>query len=293
MSGFGGAADSVFIVGCGRSGTTLLYELLATHPAFAWPSTWTDRTLQPSLAVLNEVFRRSRRGSTSRRGIPRPSEAYRLWDASMGSHGGATGGILSPEDVTGEQISGARAMAQSHRRWSRSPVFLNKNTRNTRRIAALDAIFPDAVFVHVLRSPLDVVSSLLAVAWWPELRLWSHAGEMPGTRPPDEQARMAAELWVEETQAAVKAAAGLPGDRYIEVHYEDVLDDPRAAIAAVLARLSLDMATTTERALNRLAIRQTKGSYRTRLTAGQQNAAWEVAHSVAHDHGYASDSPNR
>lgn len=284
-------SENVFIVGCGRSGTTLLYELLATHSAFAWTSTWTDRALRPSLAALNWSFRWSRRGATSHRGIPRPSEGYRLWDAALGRPGGAVDGVLTEKDVDVVMARRSRAMADGHRRWARSPIFLNKNTRNSRRIAALAAIFPDATVVHVLRSPLDVVSSLLSVSWWRDLELWTHGGERPGARSPEDQARMAAELWVREVDMAAAGATQVAPGRYSEVHYEHLLKDPAAVIATTLDRLDLPMARSTRRAIDALTVLQRSGSYRTRLTAEQQRAAWSVVAPMARQYGYAGDAP--
>ncbi|GAA3180958.1 hypothetical protein GCM10010531_38920 [Blastococcus jejuensis] len=285
-------SGSVFIIGCGRSGTTLLYELLATHPGFAWPSTWTDRTLRPSLAALNGAFRWSRRGSTSHRGVPRPSEGYRLWDAALGPRQGAADGVLGSADVDEEQARKSRDMADAHRRWSRGAVFLNKNTRNTRRVAALSAIFPDATFIHVLRSPLDVVSSLLAVSWWKDLPLWTRAGEQPGVRSAVEQASMAGELWTREVEVACDSATRLDPDRYFEVRYEQLLQNPRDVVSMTLDRLGLTMSRSTERAVGGLTVLQRRGTYRSRLTLEQQSAAWETASSTARAHGYASDSPS-
>ena len=55
--GAAAAPPPIFMVGCGRSGTTALYEGLARHPQLAWFSTWTDRARGPELAVFNRLLR--------------------------------------------------------------------------------------------------------------------------------------------------------------------------------------------------------------------------------------------
>ena len=47
----------VFIIGCPRSGTTLLLDLLAAHEAFAWASHYTNHLSRFSiLDLLNLVY---------------------------------------------------------------------------------------------------------------------------------------------------------------------------------------------------------------------------------------------
>ena len=46
----------VFIVGCGRSGTTIVYELLCEHPDFAWFSSYAERwPAFPQLEALTRL----------------------------------------------------------------------------------------------------------------------------------------------------------------------------------------------------------------------------------------------
>src|SRR4051794_19975166 len=71
----------LFIVGCGRSGTTIIYELLCEHPDLAWFSNYAERW--PSLPQL-EVLTRFRDIGAIRRSasrfVPSPVEGHELWD---------------------------------------------------------------------------------------------------------------------------------------------------------------------------------------------------------------------
>ncbi len=174
----------LFIVGCGRSGTTVLYETLASHSATTWCSTWTDHVGHPSLALANPLFEWSRRKRIVKsvwRWLPRPSEGYRQWDAVL---------ELAPDDtlqpIVGSLASASRhhaveRMLQRYCLFGRGEVFVNKNTRNARRLDLLDALVPDCIVLHVLRHPLDTISSLLSVAWWPSLQLWTREGRSPAS----------------------------------------------------------------------------------------------------------------
>src|SRR5215470_9320033 len=75
--------DAVVIHGPGRSGTTLLNEILSTHSALAWISGYLNRYPDhPILAVFNRVMAIDavEKFSRSRRHWPRSAEAYGFWN---------------------------------------------------------------------------------------------------------------------------------------------------------------------------------------------------------------------
>ncbi len=274
-------APEIIIAGCGRSGTTLLYEILARHPGCAWFSSWGERFGIGVAAPFNRLFRS---GRTIAGHAPIPSEAYRTWQRSL---------RLDPVDrlrrVGPEALDGAagrrlaRAIANC-RRFGGGSVFLNKNTGNTRRLDLLAAIFPSALLVHVVRSPLDTVASLLTVPWWPTLELWTHAGATPEqlAADPVASARLAAELWLAESEVGFEAAAANP-DRSIRVDYEQLVDDPRAAIEPILDATGLEWADLPTPQVRSSSI----GRHRSILTAAQIEAvqamieAWPLSQLAA------------
>ena len=47
----------IFIVGTGRCGSTILYQLLSNHPQLGWISSWVDAfPMLPWLTVLNRFY---------------------------------------------------------------------------------------------------------------------------------------------------------------------------------------------------------------------------------------------
>jgi hypothetical protein len=281
--------EPVFVVGCGRSGTTLAYELLATHEAFSWISTWSDRTRRAELAALNGLFRRRRAGEVSRRGVPRPSEGYRVWDSVIEVPADGVDGILTESMVDDDRAEMLHRMAAAYCRWGRGPVFLNKNTRNTRRLGLLGHVFPQSRVLHIVRSPLDVVSSLLEVRWWPGLRLWTESGRTPADMnlSPVAAAETAARLWVEEVKLGI-SGADMFGDRFRQVRFEDLVEAPGRVLAEVAGWLGVGPSASFEGALARLTVRRNVSSYESRLTREQQEAAWSAAGDLGSRLGYVS-----
>src|SRR4051794_40275276 len=81
------------------------------------------------------------------------------------------------------------------------------------------AIYPDARFVHIIRDGRDVARSVAAQRWGPE-EITEAAGE-----------------WRDAIGAA--RGAGLPGDVYREVRYENLLTDPAPVVAELYQWLGL------------------------------------------------------
>lgn len=264
----------VLVVGCGRSGTTLVYELLAAHPDTAWISTWTDRTGLPALARLNPLFAGSDR--TGRFYPPRPSEGYRTWDRAYPPNA-TREGVPAATDLSAREREELRRIARRHCAATRSEVFVNKNTRNSRRIALLRQVFPEAAFLHVQRDPLDTVSSLLRVAWWPDLPLWFRAGGAPRRlcATPVDEAALAAELYLRERDAIERGRAVVPAQRWHDVSYEQLAGDPDGGLEALLSAAGLEPVAPVRVRLAGVR-RDSVGIHARTLSTEQQEAARAV-----------------
>lgn len=282
----------VFLVGCGRSGTTVLYNTLAAHRATAWFSRWTDAALRPEPAAAAGLYRQlfPRADRRARRYLPYPSEGYRLWDRALGLNPSDALRPLDGADVTVARARALDDLVETHLRYGRGRCFVNKNTRNSRRLGFLSSVYPHAAFVHVVRHPLDVVASLTEVSWWPDLALWTRGGATPrslGAEGP-EAAFLAAELWVAETSMVRRGFDDLgDAERIVEVRYEDFVDDATAELASLLARFGLAPDANTARFCT-LVSAASVGSWPRRLSSDQQTAAIPVVADLAAQLGYVT-----
>ncbi len=144
--------NQLFLVGCPRSGTTLLQSMVATHSQIAsFPEshfllatsrTWRGRLLHKAGLVSPEMRRRLRQFLTEI-GHPElmPTTAYRL----------------RPFIKTFAALLDQLALAQGKTRW------LEKTPGHLYYIHDFEQALPDARFIHLIRNGADVVASLYEV----------------------------------------------------------------------------------------------------------------------------------
>jgi hypothetical protein len=216
----------IFIVGCPRSGTSLMADLFATHPDVA---NW--------------------------------SEAGRLWDPIDYSNPEADH-CWGAERVRPREARRLHGWCEWYRRSQRKRRFLNKHPRNSVRIDYLDRILPDARFVHVIRDGRAVVASMLAqIRARPRRQTLPFGGfcKPPGWRAllRDDRVEQTALQW-REIVRHVRERGGRLAPRYVEVRYEDACEQPAQAFRTLFAFAGLpygepELAAIPERLENRNA----------------------------------------
>jgi len=207
----------VFVIGCPRSGTTLLTLMLSSHSRIAIP---------PETRFLLPVFRAHREfgdlaEKRNRRRLAR--RVVRRKGTKFG-HLGLDRNRVVWEIVNGPQSLGS-ALAVPFRLYAGDrgkPRWGDKRPGHVRNVDVLMALFPDAQLVHIVRDPRDCVGSLVRMPWWSR-----------GT-----DGALAA--WVHAVDCAAAARRRLPADAFHELRYEDLVADPRAALARLCAFLGED-----------------------------------------------------
>ncbi len=187
----------IFIVGCPRSGTTLLVRNFATHPVLA---DW--------------------------------SEALELWDPDRSDP--QADHVKTEADATPELRRRVTAILSLYVWLRGAERLVNKLPRNALRISYLRALFPDCRIIHIIRDGRAVVGSLVRKARNEPDRHRFPLGRF--AKPPGwrelldlRQAEQFAHLWVRLVAHARSTGQAKP-DSYTEVFYEDFCDDPRAVL---------------------------------------------------------------
>ncbi len=285
----------IFIVGCGRSGTTILYRLLCGHPVLAWFSNYSEKwPMYPQFALLSSLYKVDPLRRRRPKGLPVPTEGHNLWDYCKPVLDSPSDPPLMEEDVTLQDAAQIKKMIMLHMHYQRKPRFINKNTRNTRRIRFLHEIFKDALFIHIIRNPQATVASFLNVDFWPDLKIWSHDKITPNewAAQGGDPVELAARLWVAEVQRALNDKAVLPQDQYLEIHYEDLMENSKDILSAVLAFSGLEWNNQFDKFFNTFSLKNMNHKFKTEFNQHQLNTIESVVAPLAESLGYMS-SPEK
>jgi hypothetical protein len=221
----------IFIIGSGRSGTTLLYKLLAGHNDVCWFSNYTRKF--PKIYFLSwlvELYQLPylSRSIKEKKWFPRPVEGHTIWDKFHPVENSSGEPPFSEADIKNVHKENMNLFISNIIRYSGKLRFLNKNTRNTRRIPYLYKLFPDAFFIHTIRDGRAVTNSLLNVKFWSNLSIWWADGKTVEELENigQNQTVLAAKMWKHEVEQALKDKNCLPVDQYVEIHYEELVKKP-------------------------------------------------------------------
>lgn len=261
----------IFIVGCQRSGTTIFYRLLSSHPDLAWFSNFTDRFPGfPHLAVFSNLFPLRQNKfilMPMRVMIPKPREGVRIFGKCIS----VNKKYLSANDVLPEDATRLINQITAHLKYHGRPRFLNKNITNAHRIGYLNAIFPEAIFLHMIRDPRANVASILnwdipisgypSWAWKPVGNRWlSLMAKSHSSKEIRELIGIATKRWVDAHEAVLEQR-GLIKGRYIIVNYEELVSDTRGVMSEVIDHCELEWSDTYQEVVSRFKLTNMNDKY--------------------------------
>ncbi len=220
-------ADPVVMVGGSpRSGTTLLRNMLTSHPQLAVPNE--SRFIASVYRVLLE---QGRTGDMPLAwSLVRDHASFQFWQLDRA----ALREVVASE-APASYADLVRALYAAYAMSHGKPRAADKTPANAYRFPLLASMFPGSGFVHLVRDPREVSMSL-------SLQPWQVGG-----------IGRAARLWRTWVRAAHAAGRQLDGS-FIEVRYEDVVAQPERELRRVceLGKIDFDPAMldyTAERTL--------------------------------------------
>ena len=214
-------AHPFFIVGSARSGTTLLRLILNAHPQVAVPpeSRFVVELYDGNEEVDVEDF--LRRLSDHAR--------FQNWDIPVEAVRGEIGAAAR---VT--YADAIRATFRAYAITNGKASWGDKTPRYVEELDLLCRILPEAHVVHLIRDGRNVALSYADVPFGPKT------------------VGRAAALWARRVMAGRDACPRIGKDRYLEIHYEDLVEDPVGEIKDICTFLGLEfdpgMMDYTERA---------------------------------------------
>ena len=200
----------LFIVGCPRSGTTLLQRIVDAHPLIAmtpetqWVARWYNRKSLTSGGCVN-------------RALVSKLLAYHRFPLLQISPEQVEGLIQSDEPVSySDFVTGIYDLYGSARG---KRLVGDKTPDYVRRMTVLHDLWPKARFVHIIRDGRDVCLS--SMSWHKVL----HGAGRFGTWRQDPVSTVA--LWWEwNVELGREAGRVLGSDLYYEIRYEALVADP-------------------------------------------------------------------
>jgi Sulfotransferase family len=230
--------NPIFVVGAGRSGSTAFFDILT----YSRQVTWLTNLSKPAASVgLGErLFFASCDlpivGDRLRRRYY-PSENYAFWNALYPGFANPCRDLVA-DDVSQRVRNRIRRRIDVMRLKGRETPLIK--ITGWPRVGFLNAIFPEARFIHIVRDGRAVANSLLNVSWW---RGW----QGPSNWRWGELGSQYEELWVRHDRSFV-ALAGIQwrilmdamraarrevdAQRFLEIRYEDLCAAPGSTIAS-------------------------------------------------------------
>jgi hypothetical protein len=268
--------DPVFVVGHGRSGTSILSTLIRTHMRVAFGTEsqffiryyrqlarYGDLARDANRRLLIEDLSRERFFQRSKKYGVRIDVDRAVAESEPRSYAGVLAAIMRQN-----------AECQQMDRWG------DKTPEYTAHLPVLHQLFPTAQFIHIVRDGRDVALSGYLM----------HFGE--------KNAYTAARRW-SRTVAHVQAfAATLPPTAYMELRYEDLLTNPVETVARMVAFLDIeDPDGRTGAAVGLAAARDLKtgnfNKWKKDLSPREQDMFVAVAGSQLARYGYEAAVPAR
>ncbi len=232
----------VFIGGAGRSGTTLVADMLGLHPRIS-PIYETDFILDLARILFSQGRKANfnqMKAATQRymdawtRPLPQRPHNKRSHEKYFhGPHHILFDRKFALQETErlleglarGEQLAAFQrfvySLFEEHCRIDGKPRWVNKTPVYVKNLSALDTLFPGMIFIHCIRDGRDTACSVITRPWGPATF------------------REAAGWWVDQVSSGLDFGRIHP-ERYVEVKFEDLLTDTASTLKNLLIFLGED-----------------------------------------------------
>jgi len=204
----------IFLVGCGKSGTTMLGLMFSFHPAIGPQNSHFDKFESPQ-EFLDNVLKAEVHGKVAHEMEEKP-----LWDRYFPTQGVDL--RIGKELIVYSNPLGRVKTAMLRKEMTENFQelrFFSKQPFNTFRIHVLRELFPDAKILAIHRDGRDVVSS-----WGKEVNRWDKLGGFEKGIP------IFARKWNEAVSHIEEHKDEL---EIFTVRYEDIIENPQRSLKQI------------------------------------------------------------
>jgi hypothetical protein len=243
----------VFVLGLPRTGTTVLYGMLAANPALRSPSSWeVSRPFPAPTGIDAERVRASEKDLDGFRrlapGIDQihpmgphlPQECLAMQAPSFSSYEFVTTfpvpsywDWLRKQDMAPAYAFEKQFLKHLQSGGHRGEHWVLKTPCHLMWLDALLEVFPDALLVHTHRNPTTVLASVSSLMSTIRSAVSDHVD-------PHAIGREQLDAWTWGMQRVMEVRDRLPADRVVDVQFEDTVAHPVETVEKVYAHLGLD-----------------------------------------------------
>ena len=240
------------MIGVPRSGTSILSEAFAMNedlgwlpsylnifPRAYWPCIFNRLTSIPRIGIhfRGKKYQNKKRDSKIKRYFPYSAEVFPFWESLLGNKF-SWDYLISQKSSRKERKSLHAAVEKILKYQGKNRLFAKYTGPS--KICFLNSIFPDACYVHVIRDPKAVVSSLMQVdfwrkkgglflPWWrngltsDDLLEWENCNKSP--------IALAAIQWKRIIEVTHSEKSYLQSTQFYEAKYEDFVINPHKTLS--------------------------------------------------------------
>jgi hypothetical protein len=260
----------IIIFGTGRSGTTVISEIIFQHEDLAWHSNYQE--LFPKFAGINYMRRlfdnrfwriigmnTQNNRSFSNYMLFRPIERYDFWEAVTGERIDFSRSFLLNEKATEEEREKIRTFFAKIVKFQNRKRLAIKIT-GPARMEYLMSIFPDAQFIDIRREPVAIIRSWMEIYWNEQItnQLWwqgayTEAELKKANELSSNKFLFAAFQYKKLMETTEQEIEKMHPDIYT-AYYEDFVKDPKAFINKMMEFLHLEPSKLVDKFMNKLSI---------------------------------------
>ncbi len=256
--------------GTGRSGTTVISEIIFQHEDLAWHSNYQE--LFPKFIPINYMRRlfdnkywrvigmnTQNNRSFSNYMLFRHIERYDFWEAITGKRIDFSRSFLLNQKATEEERDHIRTVFAKMIKYQKRKRLALKIT-GPARIEYLMSIFPDAQFVNLKREPVATIRSWMEIYWNEQItnQLWWQDAysqdELKKAQELSSNKFLFAAFQYKKLMATTQQEIEKMHPEIYTASYENFVKDPKSFINDIMQFLHLEPSKLIDKFMNKLSI---------------------------------------
>lgn len=251
----------IFVLGLPRTGTTVLYGLLAANPAMRSPTSWevarpfppprpANRFDDVRIAATEREFDQFRKvapgiDTIHPMGAMLPQECMTMHSLEFASYEFPTtfpvpsywDWLRTQDMVRSYELQ--RLFLQHLQSGYAGEHWILKTPAHLFWLDALLEVFPDALIVQTHRNPATVMASVSSLMYALRSAVSDHVD-------PHDVGRDQLDTWTWGLARTMQARADLPDDRVVDVHFRDTVERPVETVRRIYEHFDLDVTPAVE-----------------------------------------------